>query len=99
MEKCKLDNEITLINSNTCDAVSKFKSSSVRFLFLDGDHSEEGVRQDLNLFFPKLALGAIIVFDDFSKNFPGVVRVVDEYFEKKLFKSRCYYRNTLVVKI
>ena len=49
----------------------------VQFLFIDGDHSYEGVSADVAAWFPKLAPGATVVFHDIGWS-EGVRRVVAE---------------------
>ena len=36
----------------------------IKLLFIDGDHSYEGVKKDYELFWPKLEKGGFIVFHD-----------------------------------
>ncbi len=61
-----------------------FKDDSVDFLFVDGDHSESGVRQDIELFFWKVRKsgkdgkgGGILAGHDFGlHSFPGMIHGV-----------------------
>jgi predicted O-methyltransferase YrrM len=41
---------------------------SVDFLFIDGDHSHDGVWQDFNMYSPLVAPGGLIAFHDVSPN-------------------------------
>jgi hypothetical protein len=53
----------------------------IDFAYLDGDHSYEGVRQDLSLWYPKVRAAGIIGGHDYgNRDFPGVGRAVDEFF-------------------
>jgi predicted O-methyltransferase YrrM len=47
----------------------------IRFLWIDGDHTYEGVKEDLDLFGPHLAAGAVVAMHDVLHTFPGPVRV------------------------
>jgi predicted O-methyltransferase YrrM len=49
----------------------------IDFLFIDGDHSYEGVRADVNSWFPKLNPGALVLFHDVGWA-DGVQQVIDE---------------------
>jgi predicted O-methyltransferase YrrM len=49
------------------------------FLFIDGDHSYEGVKADFELYSPLLESGGYLVFDDYpATSWPGVQQAVDE---------------------
>ena len=80
-------------------AAPQIADGTIRFLFIDGDHTYEGVRKDLELFAPKLCGDAIIVFDDFSDNFPGLLVAVDEFLNRFPASRTMSYENTLVVRL
>lgn len=98
MKSLDLHTSVTLLDMPTAQAVTQLSRKKVRFLFIDGDHTYEGVTQDIQLFFPLLCPGAIVIFDDFSPAFPGLLRAVHEMLQfAKL--SRCMsYQNTLVIR-
>lgn len=48
------------------------------FVFIDGDHSEDGVRADFRLIAPSVKPGGLIAFHDLIPDFPGVSIVVGE---------------------
>jgi len=50
-------------------------SRPIRFLWIDGDHTYQGVKEDIDLFGPHLADGGVIAFHDVLHTFPGPVRV------------------------
>ena len=77
MERLGLSDAVQLLDMPNDQAVQSLQNTRIRFLFIDGDHSKEGVEKDIRLFFPLLLEGAIIVFDDFSENFPGLLVAVD----------------------
>ncbi len=55
----------------------------VDMLFVDGAHDYMNVRLDLEAFAPLVRKGGIISGHDYSPDFPGVVRAVDEYLGEK----------------
>ena len=50
----------------------------IRLLWIDGDHSYEGAKKDLDGFFPHLAPGGVVAFHDALNEFPGPIRVFVE---------------------
>jgi predicted O-methyltransferase YrrM len=93
-----LKNHVTLLDVPNADAAGTLSDASVRFLFIDGDHTENGVDRDIGLFFPKLINGAIVVFDDFSNSFPGVVKCIKTLLNKSDHSRVMAYENTIVLK-
>jgi len=53
-------------------------SAPVGFLFVDGDHSEDGVRNDWNAVSPHLADKAVVMFHDYLNESTSVRKVVEE---------------------
>jgi len=98
IESVGLTPHVNLLNMPNHEAVEQIDDKSVRFLFIDGDHTKAGIEKDLELFLPKLVDGAIIVFDDFSRAFPGVVETVDKLISTKKPKQVMSYPNTLVMR-
>lgn len=50
----------------------------VGLLFVDGDHTAEGARRDIEAWAPHLAPGATIAIDDYvNPNYPGVAEAID----------------------
>ena len=50
----------------------------IEFAYIDGDHTYEGVRSDCRLVMSKLTEDSMVVFDDYSESFPGILKFVDE---------------------
>jgi hypothetical protein len=51
---------------------------AIRFLWIDGDHTYEGAKADLDMFKPHLADGAIVAMHDVLGTFEGALRVFVE---------------------
>ncbi|WCB45555.1 class I SAM-dependent methyltransferase [Nitratidesulfovibrio vulgaris] len=100
MKNIGLHDVVNLYDMPNVDAVNHLKSREIRFLFIDGDHTHAGVVRDIELFFPLLVNGAIVVFDDFSNAFPGVISAVKDYLNKNNNITRIFtLENTLIIKI
>ena len=52
--------------------------NSIDFLFIDGDHSYEGVKNDFEMYKPLVSKGGIIVLDDIYKKDEGVPKLWNE---------------------
>ena len=55
-----------------------FLEHSVHAVMIDGNHNYEQVRQDILTWRPLVRAGGILAGDDYSSDFPGVVRAVFE---------------------
>ena len=99
ISKFELSDAVNLLDMSNEAASGVFTDKTIRFLFIDGDHTEAGVKKDIELFFPRLVTGSIIVFDDYFDEFPGLIAAVDELIKNNNFSRIFYYRHTLVIKI
>ena len=52
--------------------------TNIDFVFLDGGHSYETVKEDLNIILKKLKKDSVILVDDYNQNSYGVKKAVDE---------------------
>lgn len=79
LKAARLWSRVTPIQAFSVDAAKEWEGPKVGLLFVDGDHTETGVRSDLAAWTPHLADGAVIAFDDYAtKRNPGVKIVADE---------------------
>jgi predicted O-methyltransferase YrrM len=70
--------DITWINALSVDAVD-LVPSEIDILFIDGDHSYAGVKQDFELYAPKVKKTGLIILDDTkNKDWPGVAKFMSE---------------------
>lgn len=99
IKKTFLDNTVNLINEPVKDAINKISDNSVRFLFIDGDHTAEGVELDLELFKNKLRSKAIIAFDDYAPTFPGVIEVTNKFIKTNKIIKKYLLDRTLVLEL
>ena len=58
-------------------------SETLDFVYIDGDHSYEGIRADLEAWFPRVRPGGIIAGHDYGQPaFPGVKAAADHFFSR-----------------
>lgn len=82
--------KVQLIRKFSADAMSDIKDGSADWIYIDGNHSYEFVKEDLNGWWPKLKSGGYLCGDDYINGKYqveqlkfGVVQAVDEFREEK----------------
>lgn len=62
------------------EVFNEVKDLGVNLMFIDGDHSYQGVRSDFENYSPLVARGGYIVFDDYRpKDHPEIAKFIDEF--------------------
>jgi SAM-dependent methyltransferase len=89
---------VVLHRANSGAAGAEFPNHFFDWIYIDGNHSYEYVRQDLELYYRKLKPGGFIVCDDYHHaGFwdDGVTRAVDEFIAnrraRRIFKRRSQF--------
>jgi MMP 1-O-methyltransferase len=78
LERVGLIDHVEPVVSDSLAAAAQWDGGAIRLLFIDGDHSYEAARADLEAWLPHVAPGGYIAFDDVHENYPGVQRVTAE---------------------
>ena len=99
IKRANLEKTVTLFNEPIINAVRHIDDHSVRFLFIDGDHTATGVSKDLELFRMKLKKKAIIAFDDYAPTFPGVVEIANRFIMTEKINKKYLIGRTLIVEL
>jgi hypothetical protein len=68
------------------DSTSLNLGKSVDVIFIDGDHTYEGCKADIDNWFPQMAKGGVMLFHDCDATSPGVVKSVREFAKKNKFQ-------------
>lgn len=96
IQKYKLDDLITYIVDVSQNVVDKFEDNSIDLLHIDGDHSTEGVYSDLNLYYPKVKDGGIIICDD--ADWESVMRGIRKFCDEKGISVNKNGRKLTIIK-
>lgn len=75
----------TFFQGHSPDMAEMFMGE-INVIFIDGDHSYEGCRADIDAWYPKMARGGVMLFHDCDATSPGVVRAVAEFAENNKFE-------------
>lgn len=79
LKSVRLWSRVTPVQAFSVDAAREWDGPPIGLLFIDGDHTESGVRADLAAWMPHLVEGAVLAFDDYdTRRNPGVKVVADE---------------------
>ena len=69
------------------DVADEFPDEYFDWIYVDGNHSYNGVMSDLTLYYPKMKIGGLIVGDDYNiKMTDRVKRAVKEFTASKGLK-------------
>ncbi len=81
-ERLKLYGNKRLIKNTSVEASKLFSNDELDFVYIDGNHHYEAVKEDLNLWYAKIKKGSILAGHDYHKTMEGVVLAVNEFCEK-----------------
>lgn len=81
------------LKGKSVDMASKVEDESLSLLYLDADHSYEGVMGDLKAWFPKVRKGGVISGHDFVQPEYGVNKAVRDFVKEKAFAVRDYNKG------
>jgi predicted O-methyltransferase YrrM len=90
----KFKNNIHLIKGNSNQLLNKMDMSKIDYVFLDGGHAYETVKNDLTYSYPVLENGGTILCDDYNLSYaPGVKEAIDEFVKIKDLKIEIFLKR------
>jgi len=63
------------------------------FVYIDGNHQEKSVREDMKLWLPKIKKGGYLGGHDYQGRFKGTRRAVDELGAEKIFRDTSWIKK------
>ena len=95
----KFKNNVSLIKGNSNIVLKKIDMSKIDYVFLDGGHDYETVKNDLNCCSEVINNGGTILCDDYNLSYaPGVKKAIDELVKKNDFNCD-FLLNTRFAKL
>ena len=87
----KQDSRVEIYKGKSEDFFNTISNNYLDFIYIDGDHSYEGAKIDLQNAFHKVKNGGLICGHDYTPRFQGVMDAVNEFvshhnFELKLLR-------------
>ena len=84
----KFKDNVSLIKGNSNIILKKIDMSKIEYVFLDGGHDYQTVKNDLNCCREVIVNGGTVLCDDYDLSYaPGVKKAIDEFVENNNFKS------------
>lgn len=92
-----------MINSDSVAAAADFADGTVDFIHIDGDHSYEGCKRDMEAWWPKMKPGALFTGHDYCGHFDGLIAAVHEFAKKvnlpvQIVNEQCGH-NTWMIEV
>ncbi len=79
LRRCGVQDIVEVLVGNSRVAHEEFQNGSLDLVFIDANHSYEGIKADIENFLPKIRHGGHIGGHDYTEA-PGVLQAVDETF-------------------
>ena len=90
----KFEKNIHLIKGNSNLLLKKIDMSQIDYVFLDGGHAYETVKNDLHYSKAVLDNNGTILCDDYNLSYaPGVKKAIDEFIHDNNFKSEIIFER------
>jgi len=90
----KFKNNIHLVKGNSNNLLKKMDMSKIDYVFLDGGHAYETVKNDLHYSKPVLDNNGTILCDDYNlSQAPGVKQAIDEFVADNKLKSEIIFER------
>ena len=70
---------VEFLRGDSVEMADRVPDGSLSLVYVDADHSYEGVKRDIEAWFPKLMVGGIFAFHDYLSPAYGVKRAVEEF--------------------
>ena len=72
----------TFFKGDSVEVANSYSGEKISVLFIDGDHSYEGCKRDIEAWLPHMKPQGTILFHDCDETSPGVVQAVAEAYSK-----------------
>ena len=87
----KFKKNVNIIRGNSNEVLKKINLDGIDYVFLDGGHKYETVRNDLENLTQVIHNDGIILCDDYDLSYaPGVKKAIDEYVLNRKFNLKIY---------
>ena len=96
-KKFKNNKIIRKIKDYSWNAVNNFQDESIDFIYIDGNHTYEVCKKDLELYYPKIKKNGVVSGHDYHPYW-GVYNAVNEFFKDKSSFITFYDNSWMIIK-
>ncbi|HZW81129.1 MAG TPA: class I SAM-dependent methyltransferase [Candidatus Deferrimicrobiaceae bacterium] len=101
--KCFKSKRVEIHRAGSVACSSQFPDNYFDWIYIDGNHQYEFVKQDLEVYFPKVKSGGFVAGDDYGRDpnnwtRDGVTRAVDEAINNGLYEKIVIDKNQFLLK-
>ena len=90
----KFKDNVHLIKGNSNNVLEKIDMGKIDYVFLDGGHDYETVKNDLNCCSGVIENNGTVLCDDYNLSYaPGVKNAIDEYVKNKNYKCEILHNS------
>lgn len=89
-----LSERVNYINKPSNEAAAEWDGTPIDMMFIDADHSYEGVKLDVDSWAPYVKSGGYLYFHDADETSPGVEQLVREMGASKEWTDMHFYRDS-----
>lgn len=75
----EFNERVTVLRGMSVNMAEHLNDDTASLVYIDCDHSYEGVKADINAWYPKLIMGGVMAFHDYENPAYGVKQAVDEF--------------------
>ena len=81
------------------EAAKEVADGSLTFVFIDGDHSYEGCKEDLHAWYKKVKPGGLLMGHDYGRRKWGVAKAVNEFTDAEGLELQVYPKSVWTCRI
>ena len=96
IKKISFNDNRTVFIQKTSDDCARIIPNNLDFVYIDGDHSYEQVKKDIENYFPKVRIGGILAGHDINQT--DVFKAVSEFAVKKKLKVKVDFQDWVILK-
>lgn len=71
--------KVVFLKGDSAEMAKEVPNGSLSLVYIDADHSYEGVKRDIAAWYPKVKVGGIMAFHDYENPAYGVKQAVNEF--------------------